>query len=216
MSSTLGRLLVLVTVLGRISLVLSSLATSDLLPRTCGTIVTTKDLYQIYEGAPNVNSPTGPILPGPVYAFQASQGNESYSEEDLVVSFQNVLCPPAGSDPYTIEFDFQLGMDYSTNGNTKLSLFPIRGVLPIQGGAQVPTWKNVGPLTGSQIAILSLPAADTPQAEKANIYHIVNVTCSSEINLRFSIEKGTPPADNGGYVSYDQANETGIRLRYGC
>ncbi|KAL9128579.1 MAG: hypothetical protein Q9217_002778 [Psora testacea] len=192
--------------------------TPSLSPRDdCGTVISPSNFWQIHEQEPyrdEVNI-LGPFPPNNELSFHVSQDANGANEKDLIASFKNVPCPPAGRGPYAVEFLYVLDDRYYYSGNVKIDMFAINGPLPTEttGGTteQVPTWNNMAGLTGSLVGTFSLPVA--PDAIHSKLVNINSFTCQPEMNFRFSINNDSPAA---GEVGYFQANQAGLRIRYGC
>ncbi|KAL8746256.1 MAG: hypothetical protein Q9190_001712 [Brigantiaea leucoxantha] len=188
-------------------------------PRTCGTVLSPSNYYQIYEEPDFVNqtSGLGPFSPNGGYSFAVSQQANNVNERDLIASFKNVPCPPTGRGPYTIEFVILPGARYTVTGtNTRVDMFAINGdlpsiVFPDGSVSETPTWVTTNRQTGALIGTFTLPA--TPPLNRAQTFIINSVTCKSTINLRFSLTNDVPAAGN---VNYFHGTEAGLRIRYGC
>ena len=178
----------------------------DLTERACGTLIAPTNFYQIFEGPTYARD--GTVNLGST--FSVAEYADPLKKQDLVVSFKNVPCPPAGRGPYEIKFAYPGGAQ--TSGNTKINVFAINGDLPQSGGSETPTFNNLGAQTGSLIGTFTFPADGSP----ASLY-INSVVCKPTINLRFSIAdpNGNTPAGVGS-VSYTQNGAQGLQILYGC
>lgn len=177
--------------------------------RECGTVIAPSQAWGIRKDSPDYSGQFGPNPPDQYLDFQVSQGDNANFENDLIVAFRNVPCPPAGQGPYSIEFLFQPGSDtYYTYSGKRIDMFSITGPLPAN-----PTWNNLESLRGSLIGSFSLPIPGTPEASQEKRVFINQLVCQPEIDLRFSITNDSPEA---GSVNYYQRSGRGLQLRYGC
>jgi len=212
--------------LSTLSLALPS-SPSPLSPRTCGTILPPSNFYQISQGPAVLRNNTGdrgpffnPYAPPgqqTTFSFFVAEYANSDEKQDLIASFKNVSCPPAGRGPYSIQFAFNGTSGATTTGNTKINVFAITGNLPTETvngvTSEVPTWDNIAAQTGSLIGTFTFPASGAA----STVIFINSVTCTPTINLRFSIAdpNGNTPADDGT-VTYAQDGAQGLQIQYGC
>ena len=178
----------------------------DLEERACGTLIAPTNFYQIFEGPAYARD--GTVNLGST--FSVAEYADPLKKQDLVVSFKNVPCPPAGRGPYEIKFAYPGGAQ--TSGNTKINVFAINGDLPQSGGSEAPSFNNLAAQTGSLIGTFTFPT----NGASASLY-INSVVCKPTINLRFSIAdpNGNTPAGVGS-VSYSQNGAQGLQILYGC
>lgn len=215
----------LLPLLSNLSLALPS--SSSLISRSCGTILAPSNLYQISQGPAVLRNNTGdrgpffnPYAPQSqqtTFSFFVAEYANSDEKQDLIASFKNVPCPPAGRGPYTVQFSFNGTLGATATGNTKINVFAIPGNLPTQTvsgvTSEAPTWDNIAAQTGSLVGTFTFPASGTA----STVVYINSVTCAPTINLRFSIAdpQGNTPADDGT-VTYAQDGAQGLRIQYGC
>lgn len=200
---------------------------SSLTPRTCGAVLPPSNFYQISQGPAVLRNNTGDR--GPFFNPSAPPGQQTTfsffvaeyanddGKQDLVASFHDVPCPPAGRGPYAVQFAFDGTVGDTTTGNTKIDVFAITGDLPTETvngvTSEVPTWDNIAAQTGSLIGTFAFPASGSA----SSVVYINSVTCTPTINLRFSIAdpNGDTPADDGT-VTYAQDGVMGLQIQYGC
>lgn len=193
--------------------------TQDLTSRACEAILAPSNYYQIYEDPEFINqtSGLGPFSPNGGFSFAVSQLANNVNERDLVVSFKNVPCPPAGSGPYKLEFLFLPDPRYTVSGtNTRVDVFTINGDLPaivFSDGSisEYPQWDSTNRQTGPRIGSFTFPTGKA--ANKAKTLLSLKVECMSTINLRFSITNDSPQAGN---INYFHDTSAGLRIRYRC
>ncbi|KAL9101908.1 MAG: hypothetical protein Q9163_002874 [Psora crenata] len=186
-------------------------ATSNPLSRRqgCGTAISPSNFWRLDESNPDGVNVLGPVTPpegGSLFQFNVSQDATATDEQDLVASFTNVPCPPAGRGPYSLEFAFDPANLLTSSGNDRIDVYAINGPLP-----SGPSWNNVAPITGSQVASFSLP----DDATTGSLITLNSFVCAPQMNFRFSITNDIIAAGEVSYSNFD-STETGLRIRYGC
>ena len=128
-------------------------------------------------------------------------------------------CPPGEiRGPYTLEFLYDPRDTYNHSGtNKRIDVFAIDGDIPqmFDGHREfndVPTWTNIGPLTGARLGSFEIPREGKKRV-LTKVVEGVQGTCRKEYNFRLSFADGEMGAES---VVYYQKNETGLRLRFGC
>ena len=142
---------------------------------------------------------------GVPFSFQVSQGPNNTNEQDLVVSFANLPCPPASRGAYSFEFNFVPDAQYSSSGKGQIDFFKINGALP-----NPPTYNTVQPITRSLIGTFELPTGSDASTPK--LIFINQLVCEPTINLRFAI---TQSSSQAGAVAFFQRDGIGLRERSG-
>ena len=101
--------------------------------RDCGTVVPLSGFWQIFEEDQQRSTNLYPFAPLGSAEFTVSRGNNHSYQHDLIASFNNVPCPPAGVGPYSIEFLYSdpAKAEYDFSGNTLIDMFAINGALPV-------------------------------------------------------------------------------------
>ena len=155
--------------------------------------------------------------------FYVSQDNGAINQDDLIVSFKNMPCPPTGYGPYSVEFLFAPNKtaQNTTFGQNRIDMFAVNSngsSLPGTGGrngsnatVENPTWANMAPLMGSLVGTFALPTG--AEANTSKLIYINQLVCRKEMNFRFSI---TDDGGKAGTVFYRQSESSGLRIRYGC
>lgn len=200
-------------------------------PRSCGTKIPVSSLYNLirpgeHGGGDNPAQDTSSRYTPGIYDFFVSQdryfwddGGTLFTETDLIATYTNIPCPPAGKNPYRLEFYFQPTSDYG-NGypepgweNFRVDVWAINGALPRNStGGLAMTWDNMQGLTGAKVGSLNMPTATR------EIEQIIPVTktlsCKKELSFRLSM------TDDGGrkkgFIRYPMGAGNGLRIRYGC
>ena len=197
---------------------ISSIASAnDLVPRA--DVVGPSAAFQIYSAQPdksmslsNTNStgnstrmfrPRNVAPRGIPFNFHVSQGPNNTNEQDLVVSFADLPCPPASYGAYSFEFNFVPEAQYSSTGEGQINMFKINGDIP-----SAPTYNNIQPLTGSLIGTFELPTGS--DANMPKLIFINQLVCEPTINLRFAIASWSSQA---GAVMYLSKDGMGLRER---
>ena len=137
------------------------------------------------------------------FNFHVSQGPNNTNEEDLIVSFANLPCPPASYGAYSFEFNFVPEAGYSSSGQGQIDVHKINGNLP-----PAPTYNNIQSITGSLIGTFALPTGSDANSPK--LIFINQLVCEPTINLRFGISQYSSQA---GAVAYFSQNGMGLRER---
>ena len=103
------------------------------LEATACSIVNPSGFWQIYQQDQQRSTNLFPFAPNGSAEFAVSQGAKATNKLDLIVSFTNVPCPPAGSGPYNIEFFYSTPAKagYGGSGNQVIDTFAIKGALPV-------------------------------------------------------------------------------------
>ena len=101
--------------------------------RDCGTEIFPSGFWQIYQEDGDRSTNLFPFAPNGSADFIVSRGNDDTYQHDLIASFDNVPCPPAGVGPYSIEFVYTnpTAAQYSFSGNTVIDMFAVDGPLPV-------------------------------------------------------------------------------------
>lgn len=129
------------------------------------------------------------------------------SNQDLVLSFTDLPCPPSGAGPFSFEFNFVPQSGYKSNRtNNQINVFAVNGTLPAN-----PSWANVGPLIGSLIGTFELPSGS--DADQPRLIYINQLVCMNTISLRFGI---SIYSNADGAVAYFDGDGMGLRERSGC
>lgn len=131
--------------------------------------------------------------------FAVSQDDGKANKLDLIASFTNVPCPPAGVGPYQIQFLYSNSArtGYDSGGNDVIDMFAITGALPVSGPFRLynlhfqlgttifntrkdcwhvestqakKTWASLRSLTGSLIGTFHLPRDDEDPSKSRLIY----------------------------------------------
>ena len=103
------------------------------LETTACSTVAPSGFWQIYQQDQQRSTNLFPLTPNGSAEFFVSQGPKATNKLDLIVSFTNVPCPPAGSGPYQIEFQYSnpARAGYGASGNQLIDMFAIKGALPV-------------------------------------------------------------------------------------
>lgn len=139
------------------------------------------------------------------FVFTVSQGAGGVNQTELVVTFNNLHCPPASYGPYSFEFNFVPEAAYNSFGNNQINMFRLPAQLPAH-----PTYNNIQPIKGSLIGTFELPTGTASNEPK--LIFINQLVCVNSINLLFEIAQTSSEA---GSVIYINKDGMGLRERSG-
>ncbi|KAL6713267.1 hypothetical protein ACLMJK_008732 [Lecanora helva] len=221
--------------ISKISLLLGSQALASAIGRPCFdqvslettacSLVTPSGFWQIYQQTDQRSTNLFPFSPNGSAEFAVSQGSGGTNKLDLIVSFTNVPCPPAGRGPYNIQFLYSNSTraGYSGTGNPTIDVKAITAPLPKNkvGDTVIPypTWENMEDKTGSLIGTFRLPSTSNGEdPTKTKLFFINSSTCQSTINLRFGVTSSSTAA--GSVVYYQNYDKDffvpGLQISYNC